>query len=144
MINKTQRNFSLLAVALVMALAFTACDKSKSQSTGSGDNSAPVAVDVTPSKSPFEGTWRFTVPGVGYTDMIFTGNEWVQTVNGEDYRKGTFTYTATDITRTATHEWDGKKWTDESGSPTTVSYTISGNTLTVTEKGEAMDFVKQP
>jgi hypothetical protein len=143
MINKTQRNVSLLAVALVMA--FAACDKSKPQSTGSGDNSAPVAVDVTPSKSPFEGTWRYTIPGLAFMDVIFTGNEWVTTVDGEDYQKGTFTYTATAITMTTSHEWDGSTWTAESDDEEEpAAYTLSGNTLTLTLDGDAIAFVKQP
>jgi hypothetical protein len=130
MINKTQRNFSLLAVALVLALAFTA------QSAFS----APLK-----SKSPFEGRWRFIIPGYGYTDMIFTGNEWVQTVDAVNHQKGTFTYTATQITMTKTHVWDGKRWTAKSESdeePT--AYTLSGNPLTLPIDGEAMAFVKQP
>jgi hypothetical protein len=122
MITKTRRNFSLLAAALVLALAFTACDKSKSK---------------------FEGTWRYTIPGVGSADYVFTGNEFAVTMFGENFNKGTFTYTATNITMTQTHAWSGSAWTAESDDEV-VSYTLSGNTLTMTMDGETIALVKQP
>jgi hypothetical protein len=93
-------------------------------------------------KAPFEGSWKGW-NGDGSAEKIwqFAGNNFVAIIGGVNNAKGTFTYTATTITLTCTHTWNGSSW--EPWSQTfSANYIISGNNLTLEGDGNGQPFVK--
>jgi hypothetical protein len=84
----------------------------------------------------FEGTWTANVDiGNGVTiiqTIIFAGNTFTVLMNGENFSKGTFTFTDTTVSVTPTHEWDETQWILSTTQNTeTSNYTLTGNTLVI-------------
>jgi hypothetical protein len=71
----------------------------------------------------------------------FTGNNFLSAINGVNNSKGTFTYTATIITLTFTHEWNGSSWKSWSNE-VSANYSISGNNLKIVGDGIDQSYVK--
>ena len=74
----------------------------------------------------FNGTW--TKDNIQF---IIGGNEYTIVVNTNNHKKGNFTHTATTLTLTDTHEWQSNNWLSGSWNPVTVTYHLSGDTLTI-------------
>jgi uncharacterized repeat protein (TIGR02543 family) len=94
--------------------------------------------------SPFEGSWKGW-NGDGSSEKIwqFTGNNFVTIIGGINNAKGTFSYTETTITITATYAWNESAWEPWLHTFPPLLYTISGNNLTLEGDGNGLPFVKQ-
>jgi len=64
--------------------------------------------------------------------LTVSGSNYTSKVEGENFGKGTVSYNSSTITLKTTHAWDDvhSKWASYSET-TTCSYTLSGNSLTI-------------
>jgi predicted small secreted protein len=101
---------------------------------------------------PFEGTWKGWNTG-GENEKIwqFIGNDFIVIIANKNNAKGTFAYTETIITFTATHAWDGTEWLswseafggDDVYVFPEIEYSINGNELYLEGEGNGQPFIKQ-
>jgi hypothetical protein len=138
-------------IAVILALAFTAlsltgCDNSD---THTHEWEWVVTTPATPTADGLETETCKTCGAVNGTRIIgkinfagtwkkdtfqftMTGTEYTIIVNNANYRKGTLTYTDTQIVITDTHSWENNTWVVAGTyTPTTFSYTISGNNMNI-------------
>jgi hypothetical protein len=96
--------------------------------------------------TPFEGTWQVTFPDDfpaeelrgKLVEMEFSGNSWVQKIDGDNYAKGTFHYDSVSFYQKLTHIYDNG-WKEQSDTDENIlEYKIQGNTLTLSnaEQGD--------
>jgi hypothetical protein len=89
--------------------------------------------------TPFEGTWQAPLPDdfpVGelsgkLAEMEFSGNSWLQKIDGDNYAKGTFSYDSINFYQKLTHIYDNG-WEELIDIDENIlEYKIQGNTLTL-------------
>ena len=128
---------AMIIAVLAFGMAVVGCDSDSSSGDNSGGTSSGTdggggggGGGTSEEKSPFEGSWKYIKNGDESRPFIFTFTKdtFSETRGGENYVRGTFTYTETKIKTTVTDEWDGNKWvaslmTDE------WDYSIVGDTL---------------
>ena len=96
-------------------------------------------------KTPFEGSWLGTnADGSSPKIWVFTGNEFLAVIAGKNNAKGTFTYTETVLTFTATHMWDELGELQTWDYTVDGNYTLNGNELLLDGDGNGKPFIKQP
>jgi len=113
----------IIAIATIFGLSMTACPTSSESNNGGGTT------------TQFEGTWSMNSD---FNRLIISGNNWRAMFKDSpttyiDYMRGTFTYTESQFNFIQTHEFDGTNWNPMSAASGTANYTLSGNTLTITD-----------
>ena len=86
---KNKLIFGLMLI-ISLSFAFIGCGDSDSGDSSSNDT-----------KTKFEGTWNKQEGNS--IQIIFTGNSYLFKLNGVSLQKGTFTFTATELTLDSTH-----------------------------------------
>lgn len=136
--------FVIGLLAVTLSLIFTGCPPDGN--TNPGGNTNPDEDTDLEGGTGLEGTWQMSITG-GDSDEYwvryeFSGSTFFESMKEDgdtDWTlrgKGTFESTSTTVTMTLTHAWDETSWVaipaDEQVTQTS-NYTISGNTLTLTQ-----------
>ena len=93
--------------------------------------------------TPFEGVWFVTYHSEGEHPQVsyeFSGSNLLFKVSGVNYFRGTFTYTATQITIFTTHYWHEGSWHPVETPGHNTNYTISGNTITMSNPENPLQY----
>jgi len=152
--KKTRIILTLLAVALASGLLFVSCPQEPEEENAT-----------------FEGTWVYSGGGGYNFTYIFNNGTFEINGNGTSATKGTYTTSGSTLTMTQTHVWGpyaqqrnmnfefeakwysveevNSKYQEENvnsrfGAEAKFTYSISGNTLTLTQEGDSpLTFTKQ-
>jgi hypothetical protein len=82
--------------------------------------------------NPFIGIWLFTGSnGLATQEYIFGEGTFIFIQEGNYWRKGVYTYTSTQLTMTDTHFQERGVWLPAGSKPSTQTYKVSGDTLTL-------------
>jgi hypothetical protein len=107
----------ILVMVLVLGITVVGCDDG---SKGGADTT-------------LNGTWSRE----SYSITI-SGNSWTWLYNGTNFSKGTMSYDNSTFTLNRTHVWSNGGWVSTNNNTTTGNYSLSENTLTITNCNEVM------